>query len=196
MAELHYQGHGSYRLTANDGTVIYVDPYAGSGYEIPADLILISHEHYDHTAADKCAKKENCDIYRATDMLKNNEYQTIAKNGITVTAVPAYNKNHPVESCVGFIIFIDNLKIYAAGDTSKTDFMYEMANMKLDFAILPCDGIFNMNTVEASECAKIIGAAHSIPVHTKPGALFDLKTAEKFTADGKILITPGETITL
>jgi len=45
---LLYQGHGSYRLTANDGRVIYVDPYAGGGYDAPADVILVTHGHGDH----------------------------------------------------------------------------------------------------------------------------------------------------
>jgi hypothetical protein len=39
MPKLYYQGHGSYRLTADDGRIIYVDPFAGDGYEKPADLI-------------------------------------------------------------------------------------------------------------------------------------------------------------
>ena len=45
MPKLFYQGHGSFRLTANDGRVIYVDPYAGEGYDLPADIILVSHQH-------------------------------------------------------------------------------------------------------------------------------------------------------
>lgn len=48
MAKLLYQGHGSYRIIADDGRVLYVDPYAGEGYDKPADIVLITHEHYDH----------------------------------------------------------------------------------------------------------------------------------------------------
>ena len=48
MAKLLYQGHGSYRITADDGRVLYVDPYAGEGYDKPADIVLITHEHSDH----------------------------------------------------------------------------------------------------------------------------------------------------
>ena len=48
MPKLLYQGHGSYRLTADDGRTIYVDPYAGGGYDLPADIILITHQHSDH----------------------------------------------------------------------------------------------------------------------------------------------------
>ena len=45
MAKLLYQGHGSYRITADDGRVLYVDPYAGEGYDKPADIVLITHDN-------------------------------------------------------------------------------------------------------------------------------------------------------
>jgi len=45
MPKLFYQGHGSFRLTANDGRVIYVDPYIGEGYGQLADIIPVSHQH-------------------------------------------------------------------------------------------------------------------------------------------------------
>lgn len=196
MAKLYYQGHGSFRLRTDGGTVVYVDPYAGNGYDLPASLILVSHEHYDHTATDKCAKKDGCMIFRAADLLENGEYRSVSAANVKVTAVPAYNKNHPKDACVGFIIETDGLKIYAAGDTSKTDYMSEMAGMALDWAILPGDGIYNMNVHEASECAKLIGAKHSVPIHLKPGALFDRKTAEQFSCEGRVIVEPGEEIIL
>jgi len=56
MPKLLFQGHGSYRLTADDGRVIYVDPYKGKGYDAPADLILVTHQHYDHNQISRCAK--------------------------------------------------------------------------------------------------------------------------------------------
>ena len=48
MGKLFYQGHGSYRLVSDQGIVIYVDPFAGAGYDLPADIVLITHEHPDH----------------------------------------------------------------------------------------------------------------------------------------------------
>ena len=48
MPKLLYQGHGSFRLTASDGTVIFIDPFIGTGYDLPADVILVSHQHDDH----------------------------------------------------------------------------------------------------------------------------------------------------
>ena len=52
MAELLYQGHGSYRLVSDNGTVVYVDPFVGEGYGLEADLVLITHEHSDHNRTD------------------------------------------------------------------------------------------------------------------------------------------------
>ena len=48
MADFLYQGHGSFRLVSDAGCVIYIDPFAGEGYDLPADLVLVSHEHGDH----------------------------------------------------------------------------------------------------------------------------------------------------
>ena len=45
MAKLLYQGHGSFRLVSEKGTVVYVDPYVGEGYDTEADLVLVTHEH-------------------------------------------------------------------------------------------------------------------------------------------------------
>ncbi len=60
------------------------------------------------------------------------------------------------------------LKFYCSGDTSKTKQMAEFAKLKLDYAILCGDGIFNMGLKEAKECAEIIGAKHNIIIHLKP----------------------------
>lgn len=197
MAKLFYQGHGSFRLTANDGTVIYVDPYAGKGYDLPADIILVTHEHGDHNQISLAAKKPGCRVITEQDALKGGEYQSFSIAGITIEAVPAYNQNHSKNECVGYIITMDGVKVYAAGDTSTTDAMgTSIKGMGLDYALLPTDGIYNMDPAEASECAKAIGARHTIPIHTKPGSLFDREQAEKFQAEGRLIVEPGEEISL
>ena len=71
MAEILFQGHGSFRITSNNDTVIYLDPFAGKGYDVPADIILVTHEHSDHNQVSLVTKKLNCRIIRASDMLKN-----------------------------------------------------------------------------------------------------------------------------
>jgi L-ascorbate metabolism protein UlaG (beta-lactamase superfamily) len=71
-----------------------------------------------------------------------------------------------------------------------------MPGLHLDWAILPIDGIYNMGPEEAAACARIIGAKHTIPVHMKPGNLFDEKMAQAFLAQGRVIARPGEEIAL
>lgn len=197
MAKLLYQGHGSYRIKSDDNTVIYVDPYAGKGYDEPADIILVTHQHHDHNVVSLVPHDESCVIITEKEALKGGKYNTFSVKGIGIEAVPAYNKNHRKDECVGYIITVDSSKVYASGDTSTTEEMKTLLpGYKLDYALLPIDGIYNMDFEEASKCAQTIGARYSIPIHMKPGLLFDREIAEKFKADGRIILEPNKEIQL
>lgn len=197
MARLLYQGHGSLRFAAESGEVLYLDPYAGDGYDLPADLVLVSHEHMDHNQVRRVTLKPGGAVWRGADLLKGGQYGAFTAGAFAVRATPAYNWHHRKDRCVGFLITVDGKKVYAAGDTSRTDYMAQvLPGEHLDYAILPADGVFNMNIKEASACALLIGARHSIPVHLQPGALFSEKKAAAFTAPGKLVLRPSEEITL
>lgn len=196
MNSIYYQGHASLRLTTDQGHVVYIDPYAGDGYDQKADLILISHQHYDHNQIDLPAKKDDCIIWQNFDLLKDGIYQIKTFHEISVEGVPAYNNNHAKNECVGFIIAFNSLTIYIAGDTSTTDMMKSFKALHFDYAFLPCDGIYNMDITEAIQCANVIQAKRVIPYHTSPKSLFDLNRAKKFTADNTVILRPGETLNL
>ena len=200
MAKILFQGHGSLRLITKQGTVVYLDPYAGEGYEVPADVILVTHQHSDHKQIDKPAKKVSCVIYQEKDALVEGIYQETQIKDVHIKAVPAYNQNHKKDRCVGYIAKVDGKKIYFAGDTSKIPEMEALKAEQLDYAFLPVDGVYNMDVPEAIECAKIIGAQHTIPIHMVPiGAewsLFSEEKAAQFNTEGCLIIKPGEEIEL
>jgi L-ascorbate metabolism protein UlaG (beta-lactamase superfamily) len=80
----------------------------------------------------------------------------------------------------------------------------KLSKMNIDYALLPCDGVYNMDIKEASLCAKIINAKHTIPIHTAPvhskedaiNPPFDEENAKNLDCDGKIVLKPGEEIEL
>lgn len=197
MPEVLFQGHGSFRMISDTGRVIYIDPFAGEGYDIPADLILVSHEHRDHNMTELVAKKKDTVILRAADLHENGAYLEKEACGVKILAVPAYNRNHPADKCVGFVVTDGEKKIYFAGDTSRTGAMEgQLHDMKLDIAFLPTDGIYNMDVKEASLCASLIAARQTVPVHMKPGALFDEEISKRFECEGKRVLRPGESLKL
>jgi len=194
--KLYYQGHGSLRITTADGRVLYLDPYAGDGYDKPADLILVTHQHGDHNQLDLVTKKPGCRIITNVEALEGGKHNTFTAGDILIEAVEACNKNHNPKECVGFIVTVDGLKIYFSGDTSKTKTMESFSARKLDYAFFPCDGFYNMDMEEAAECATLTGARVNIPIHMKPGELFDRQLAETFNAPNRLIVAAGEEITL
>ena len=196
-----YQGHSSFRLVAKNGTVIYIDPFIGKGYDLPADIVLVTHQHGDHNRIDLVTQNKDCVVISNEDALKGGKHNTFTVKGIQIEAVEASNKNHDPQQCVGYIITIDGVTLYHPGDTSKTAQMETFPKRNLDFALLPCDGYYNMDAKDAAECAKIIGAKHNIPIHTGPfeeggPRIFDKQIAESCLFPNKLILEPGGEIKL
>lgn len=194
MAELLYQGHGSYRIVSNEGVVIYVDPYAGEGYDMPADIVIVTHEHSDHNQVDLVTLKDDGVILRHGDLFVDGEYLIKKIKKVMIEGTPAENKNHTREECVGFIMTVDGITLYGAGDTN---YYPEMESFNdLDYALLPVDGIYNMSAQEASRCAHVIDSRYFIPIHTSPTQLYDEDIAKSFKSPHALYIKPGERLKL
>ncbi|MBR2675564.1 MAG: MBL fold metallo-hydrolase [Solobacterium sp.] len=201
QGELLYQGHASLRITTPENKVIYIDPYVPEGYDKPADLILITHDHYDHNNPELVHDRaENCRIITSADALSGGAHQTFDLGYVKVEAVEAGNNpNHDIRSCVGYVITLsDGVKIYVSGDTSTVDQMNDLKDEQIDYAFLCCDGQFNMDLEEAGACADRIQARHVIPYHVivEDGVYFDRARAESFPAENLLVVDEGETIPL
>ena len=201
-AKLLYMGHASLRLTTPEGKVIYIDPYAGDGYAPTADLILVTHSHFDHTQLDKIANcAPDCQVITWKEALKGGSHQTFDLGYVRVEAVEAgYNRNHNVKECVGYVLTLsDGVSVYVSGDTSETKQMPRLAEKQIDYAFFCCDGIYNMDLAEAAECAALVGAKHNIPYHiiaASGGKVFDRARAEQFAAENRLILDAGEEIEL
>ncbi len=170
---IHWLGHASFRLEGE--RIIYIDPYKIKGGPA-ADIILVSHSHYDHsssTAIENVSKADTV-IVTCADSAKKlkgnvkviNPGQSIEVKGTTIEAVPAYNIKKPFhprsEGGLGFIVTLGQRRIYFAGDT---DLIPEMAMVKADVALLPVSGTYVMTAGEAAEAAKAIKPSLAIPMH-------------------------------
>ena len=199
---LLYMGHASIRITTPEGKVIYIDPYAGQGYEPAADLILVTHGHYDHYDLDKAANRNpDCRIITWQEALADGTHQTFDLGFASVEAVEAGNNQyHSLDECVGYIVTLtDGTSVYVTGDTSTTQQMPALADRAIDYAFFCCDGIYNMDLEEAAQCAEQVGARHNIPYHmisADSGALFDKSRAEQFEAPDLMILEDGQEIEL
>ena len=197
MAKLLYQGHGSFRVISADGVVMYIDPFMGEGYDVPADIILVTHQHEDHNQIGLITQKPGCTVITNVEALDGGKHNDFSVLGVKIEAVEAgYNQGHSTEDAVGFMVTIDGKKLYFSGDTSKTPQMATFAARELDYAFLCADGFYNMGLEEAAVCAALIGAKHNVPVHLKPGEAFDRELAEQFKDPNRLIIAAGEEIIL
>jgi L-ascorbate metabolism protein UlaG (beta-lactamase superfamily) len=197
-------GHDAFRI---DGSkTVYFDPFRISGGP-KADLVLISHDHFDHCSPDDVQKilQEKTVVVTesesarklAGDVRVMRPGETLDLGSTRVEAVPSYNtdKNfHPKKNgWLGFILELDGVKVYHAGDS---DFIPEMKSLKCDIALLPVSGTYVMNAEQAVKAALAMRPRLAIPMHygaivgTDHDALHFQKGLE---GEVEVLILPKQT---
>lgn len=194
--KVHWLGHDT--IVLQGSKTIILDPFKAKG-DYKADVLLISHEHFDHLSEDDIRRFTNPSTSIVApkiceDQLKgfSNQKTYVAPGskidvkGISVEAVPAYNLNkfrepgrvfHPkADGRVGYIVALDGVRFYHAGDSDATP---EMKSLDVDVAFLPVSGTYVMTPEEAAGAAKAMKTKVAVPMHF--GTIVGSKTdAEAF----------------
>lgn len=179
---VHWLGHDSFVLQGSK-TLIF-DPFKAKG-DYKADILLISHEHYDHLSDDDIRRFTNASTMIVAPRVCEGPLRQypqekkfvepgsrVEVKGVRVEAVPAYNINkfrepgkvfHPKEDGrVGYIVELDGVRFYHAGDSDATP---EMKSVDVDVAFLPVSGTYVMTAEEAAEAAREMKAKVAVPMH-------------------------------
>ena len=180
LNNIQWLGHSTIKILGDK--IIYIDPYNIKEDFNDADIIIITHNHYDHFSKADLNKCRNSntriviteDLYeeviqlgfykeKVRTVLPNNNYII---EGLSFSTIPAYNIDkqfHPKNNnWVGYVININNTTCYIAGDTDITD---EARKVKCDVAFLPVGGTYTMDYNEASDLANDIKPKIVIPIH-------------------------------
>ena len=184
--ELRWLGHSGFFI--RNSKIIYIDPYNIKENYPKADLILLTHSHYDHCSVADLKKiiRDGTKILAPADCQSKitrfdvpikmeiaEQGKELNHEGVKISVLPAYNTDKPFHSkeefWVGYLIKIDDVLIYHAGDTDIIPEMQKLTgHKKLDksfIALLPVGGRFTMSAEEASEAAKLIKPTLAIPMH-------------------------------
>ena len=186
--------HSSIKIESNIN--IYFDPFKIEVASNDADVIFITHEHYDHFSPEDILKikKENTIIVLPKNMenmaldlnfektnivlVEPNQKYKLENQELIFETIPAYNVNknfHKKEmNWVGYILEIEGKRVYVAGDTDITE---ENKQVKCDIALVPIGGTYTMEAKEAAELVNIIKPKIAIPIHY--GAIVGNKEDEK-----------------
>lgn len=191
----------SIRVRTRTGN-IYVDPFGVPEEFHDAALILITHDHYDHFSTEDIAKvagknsimvvpekmagkaKEVGDVVKTIKTVKPGTYQQAA--GFEFETIPAYNIMKPFHpkgaEWVGYILRIEDKRIYIAGDTDATK---EAKAVRCDIALVPIGGTFTMDAKKAADLVNEIRPSVTIPVHygTVVGKPQDEKVFAEYVKD-------------
>ncbi|MCM8758113.1 MAG: MBL fold metallo-hydrolase [Candidatus Omnitrophica bacterium] len=203
LDKIKWLGHASFLIELDK--IIYFDPWKIKEGLPLADIIFISHSHYDHCSPDDVKKIIKKDTFIITDKTSAKNFlnyklkivkptDTLNIGDIKIEVVPAYNISKPFHSKsddnLGFIVSVMNTRIYHCGDT---DFIPEMKNIKCDILLIAVSGTYVMNAKEAFNAVDSIRPKIAIPMHygeivgTKKDAEEFLKLCKDLPVEVKIL---------
>jgi len=197
-AELTYFGRASVKIKTASGLVVYIDPYAPGDYSEPADLILVTHGHGDHNRTGLVKKKASTVIAAPAGAVSDKgarvagEGDTFSVGSVSVRVLPAANKNHDRSESRGYLVSFDGIVVYHAGDTDYLPEMASYGQYGISYALLPCDGFYNMGPDEATRCAAAMKARRVVPIHSSKSGAFDEKNARALRVEHLIVLKPGE----
>ncbi|HUU49587.1 MAG TPA: MBL fold metallo-hydrolase [Nitrospinota bacterium] len=192
-------GHATFKIV--NKKVIYIDPWKVKEKD-SADIILVSHSHFDHLSIEDVEKVrgEGGIVVTTSDSASqlSGDVRTLAPGAkiniddILIEGVPSYNIGkdfHPRNNnWLGFIITVNGKRIYYAGDTDATPEMKMLTN--IDIALLPVGGTYTMTCKEAADAANAFKPKIAVPYHW--GDIVGSKSdAEKFKE-----LFEGETVIL
>ncbi len=169
-------------IKINNGVTIYIDPFKIKQDFNDADLIFITHSHFDHYSEEDILKvrKQNTKIILTSDIFENAKRLGFDRDDILVvepskdyeinnlkfSTIPAYNLNkqfHPkANNWVGYIINLNGVRYYIAGDTDITE---ENKKVKCDVAFIPIGGTYTVTYAEAAELTNMIKPKVVVPIH-------------------------------
>jgi L-ascorbate metabolism protein UlaG (beta-lactamase superfamily) len=182
---LEWLGHSGFRIRVGRA-VLYIDPYRVPEDSPPADLILVTHGHYDHFSPQDVERLSTRETWlvgpAAVAERVNGQVHSIAPGemieeelvrGVHVAAVAAYNTSkrdpegrffHPREAgWVGYELNLRGQRLYHSGDT---DVIPEMDSVTgVDVALLPVSGVYVMTAQEAAEAARRIQPRVAVPMN-------------------------------
>jgi L-ascorbate metabolism protein UlaG (beta-lactamase superfamily) len=190
---MHWLGHDTYKIVGQK--VVYTEPFKVKKADV-ADIILITHPHQDHCSPEDVKKVQgpatvivttpDCAAKLSGTIKTVKPGDKLNVSGVGLEVVPAYNTNKEFHTAdkqwVGFIMTLNGIRIYLAGDT---DYIPEMKSFKnIDIALLPVSGTYVMTAEEAVKAALDIKPKKAIPMHygTIVGNRAD---AERFSRDLK-----------
>lgn len=200
--EVKVLAHSSIKI--DKGVVVYFDPFHVKEEYKDADIICVTHEHFDHYSPEDIAKIKNGSTVlicpkSMKDSLGNSGIDeefielvevgdTLEINDVKIEVIAAYNvgkKFHPQENgWVGYVVTIGDIRYYVAGDTDRNE---DVEKVSCDVALLPVGGTYTMTAEEAAKLAITLAPKIAIPTHYGD-IVGELADGDRFVAllEGKV----------